>query len=175
MRKNLVVICYNYALSKRIANILAERLDMRMFDMYEMFRFHNAPNTLSDVLRINGEAFVDKKMRGLLKDEFDFTGVIFVVDTKAIYKNQDFYERIKENNIILFLKSDFKKEFALRENINFLDQNEKAYFSLSLDELKDAENVIEKNLANVVVDVDELTYSEIKNNVLSKIESLLVE
>ena len=89
MRKNILVVCYNYALSRRVASVIAERLDMRCFDMYEMFKFNNAPNTLEDVLAINGKEFVDKKMRGVLKTELDFLGVVFVADFKVLTENQD--------------------------------------------------------------------------------------
>lgn len=172
MRKNILVVCYNYALSRRVASVLAERFDMRSFDMYEMFKFNNAPNTLEDVLRINGKAFVDKKMRGVLKTELDFLGVIFVADTKVLISNQDLFENLKENNIVLLLKNDFKTEFAQRENINYMSEIEKEYFSFQLDELCEAEQILESQFSDVVVDISELTYSEIIDKVALSLDKI---
>ena len=173
MRKNILVVCYNYALSRRVASVIAERLEMRSFDMYEMFKFNNSPNTLEDVLRINGKEFVDKKMRGVLKTELDFLGVVFVADMKVLVENQDLFPQIKECNIVLQLKNDFKTEFAQRENISFMTDAEKEYFSFALDELFDAEKILENELADAVVDVNELTYGEIIDRVITNIEKLL--
>lgn len=173
MRKNIIVICYDYALSRRIACILAERFDMRFFDMYDMFAFDNAPYTLTDVLKINGEDYADKEMRGILKNELDFSGVVFVVDTKIISKNADLFEQLKENNVIIFLKNDFKREFAEREHIAFKSPEEKKYFTLPIDELVLVEQFISDNLADIVLDIDNLTYSEIKDNVIKNLENRL--
>lgn len=171
MRKNILVVCYNYALSRRLASVIAEKLDMRSFDMYEMFKFNNAPNTLEDVLKINGKDYVDRKMRSVLKTELDFLGVVFVADIKVLFNNQDFYERLKENNIVLLLKNNFKAEFAQRENVNYMSDIEKEYFSLQLDELFLAEQTIENQFADIVVDINELTYSEIIDKVVASLDN----
>lgn len=169
MQKNIIIICYNYALSRRIASALAEHFDMRTFDMYEMFKFHNMPLSLAEVMQINGEEFVDKKMRGILKDELDFSGVVFVVDTKIIGKNQDMFDKLKENNIVVFLKDDFKSEYAQRKKMNFVSEEERKYFSLEVDELNEIEQKIEKTFADIVVEISNLTYEEIKEKLLEKI------
>lgn len=170
MRKNILVVCYNYALSKRVASVLAERFDLRSFDMYEMFKFNNMPNSLEDVLRINGKDFVDRKMRGVLKTELDFLGVVFVADTKVIISNQDLFDQLKENNVVVFLKNDFKTEFAQRENNNLMSDIEKQYFSLELDELFETEQILENQFADIVVDISELSYSEIIDRTVSDLD-----
>ena len=171
MRKNILVVCYNYALSKRVASVLAERFDMRSFDMYEMFKFNNMPNTLEDVLRINGEAFVDKKMRGVLKTELDFLGVVFVADTKVLSKNQDLFGSLKENNIVILLKNDFKTEYSQRENNTIMSDVEKEYFSLNLDELYETEQLLASDFADFVIDINELSYTEIIEKVVSSLDN----
>lgn len=173
MRKNILIVCYNYALSRRVASILAERFDMRSFDMYDMFKFHNMPNTLEDILNLNGIEFVNKKMRGILKDELDFLGVVFVVDTKVLITNSDLFEKLKENNIVLFLKNDFKTEFAQRENLSFMTDVEKEYFSLKLDELSETEQILEKTFADIVVEIGDLSYHEIIEKILKGIDNFI--
>ncbi len=172
MRKNILIVCYNYALSRRVASVVAERLDMRSFDMYEMFKFNNAPNTLEEILKINGKDFVDKKMRSVLKSELDFLGVVFVADAKVLLKNEDLFVALKETNNILLLKNDFKTEFSQRENISFLSDVEKDYFSFELDELFDAEKFLEAKLADFVVDLNNLSYSQIIDAVFEGLSNL---
>lgn len=173
MRKNIVVICYDYALSRRIAVILSEMFNMRFFDMYDMFLFDNAPYSFGEVLDLNGKEYVDKELRGILKNELDFSGVVFVVDTKVISENEDLYKDFKENNVIMFLKNDFKQEFLQREHIAFKSEEEKNYFSLPIDVLVETEQFIEKNLADFVLNIDNLTYREIKDNILEKLKQLV--
>ena len=171
MRKNILVVCYNYALSKRVASVLAERFDMRSFDMYEMFKFNNMPNTLEDVLKINGESFVDRKMRSVLKTELDFLGVVFVADMKVLSKSQDLFDSLKENNIVVLLKNDFKTEYAQRENNVFMSDVEKEYFSLKLDELCETELMLENKFADFVIDINELGYTEIIDKVFASLDN----
>ena len=37
MRKNLIVISFDYALARRTAEILSDKFDRRFFDMFDMF------------------------------------------------------------------------------------------------------------------------------------------
>ena len=172
MRKNILVVCYNYALSRRVASVIADRLDMRSFDMHEMFKFNNSPNSLEEVLKINGTDYADKEMRGVIKTEMDFLGVVFVADTKVLMKNQDLFDELKLANNILFLKNDFKTEFAQRENLSFISAIEKDYLSFKLDELYEAEEILETYLADFVIDINELSYAEIIDSVVANLDKL---
>ena len=173
MRKNIVIVGYDYALSRRVAVSLAELFDMRFFDMYDMFVFDNLPNTLTDVIKLNGKEYVDKKMKGIFKSEFEFSNVIFVVDTKIVSVCKDMYEEIKKNNIVIFLRRDFKLEFYQREHFVFKTEEERDYFTLKIDELFEADQDIAHNLADMVLEVDQLTYRQVKDFVLEDIKGLL--
>lgn len=172
MKNNLTIICYDNALSRRIASALAEQYDMRYFDMYDMFGFDNAPYSFSEVLKMNGEAYVNKKMRSILKSEFNFSNTILIVDTKVLFENQDLFEKISENNLVIFLKSDFKTEFAQRENFSFKSEEEKKYFSLPIDILAETELKIEQNLADIKLNIDNLNYNQIKEKILETLRNL---
>ena len=64
MKENLMVICYDYGLSRRISSSLSDFLEMRLFDMLEMFVFNNAPYKLTDVVNINGIEYANKDING---------------------------------------------------------------------------------------------------------------
>lgn len=171
MKENMMVICYDYGLSRKISKSLAEFLDMRLFDMLEMFLFDNSPHRLTDVINMSGEEYAAKKMRDVFKTELDLSGVVFAAEPKMLGLNQDLFEKIKENNFILFLKRNYKNDYIFRENMAFKSQADKDFFKLEIDELTENALNIENNLADIVIDIDGLVYDQIKEKVLKTLET----
>ena len=166
-----MVICYDYGLSRKISSSLADFLEMRLFDMLEMFIFNNAPYRLTEVININGVEYANKEMRGVLKTELDLSGVVFAAEPKMLGLNQDLFEKLKECNLILFLKRNYRNDFLFRENMAFKSQVDKDFFKLEIDELTENAINIENNLADIVIDIDGLSYDKIKEKVLKTLES----
>lgn len=171
MKENLMVICYDYGLSRRISNSLAEFLEMRLFDMLEMFIFNNAPYKLTDVINKSGVDYANKEMRGVLKTELDLSGVVFAAEPKMLGLNQDLYEKLKESNLTLFLKRNYRNDYLFRENMAFKSQTDKDFFKLEIDELTENAQNIENNLADIVVDIDGLNFEQIKEKVIKTLEN----
>lgn len=170
MKENLMVVCYDFALARRISVSLSDFLEMRFFDMFDMFRFNNEPYTLSEVLKINGTEYAVKEMRSVIKTELDFSGAVFVAEPKMLELNNDLFERIKENNLVLYLKSDYKEAYVMRSRMPFKSDEDKQFFSLEIDELTEVGINIENNLADIVVDIDGLTFEEVKTKIQSVLE-----
>lgn len=144
---------------------------MRLFDMLEMFLFDNSPHRLTDVINMSGEEYAAKKMRDVFKTELDLSGVVFAAEPKMLGLNQDLFEKIKENNFILFLKRNYKNDYIFRENMAFKSQADKDFFKLEIDELTENALNIENNLADIVIDIDGLVYDQIKEKVLKTLET----
>ena len=172
MKENMMVICYDYGLSRKISKSLADFFEMRLFDMLEMFIFNNAPYRLTDVININGMEYANKEMRGVLKTELDLSGVVFAAEPKMLGLNQDLFEKLKECNFIVFLKRNYRNDFLFRENMAFKSQVDKDFFKLEIDELAESSINIENNLADIVIDIDGLNYDQIKEKVLKTLESV---
>ena len=172
MKENMMVICYDYGLSRKISKSLADFFEMRLFDMLEMFIFNNAPYRLTDVININGMEYANKEMRGVLKTELDLSGVVFAAEPKMLGLNQDLFEELKESNFIVFLKRNYRNDFLFRENMAFKSQVDKDFFKLEIDELAESSINIENNLADIVIDIDGLNYDQIKEKVLKTLESV---
>ena len=170
MKENLMVICYDYGLSRRISNSLAEFLEMRLFDMLEMFIFNNAPYKLTDVINKSGIDYANKEMRGVLKTELDLSGVVFAAEPKMLGLNQDLYEKLKACNLILFLKRNYRNDYLFRENMAFKSEIDKDFFRLEIDELTENAQNIENNFADIVVDIDGLNFEQIKEKVIKTLE-----
>ena len=172
MKENMMVICYDYGLSRKISKSLADFFEMRLFDMLEMFIFNNAPYRLTDVININGMEYANKEMRGVLKTELDLSGAVFAAEPKMLGLNQDLFEKLKECNFIVFLKRNYRNDFLFRENMAFKSQVDKDFFKLEIDELAESSINIENNLADIVIDIDGLNYDQIKEKVLKTLESV---
>lgn len=170
MKENLMVVCFDYALSRRISKSLADFLDMRLFDMLEMFVFNNAPHRLTDVIKINGKEYAVKKMRSVLKTELDCSGSVFVAEPKMLGLNQDLFERMKECNLVLFLKRDYKTEYSIRERMLFRSEEDKDFFKLEIDEMTENGMTIENNLADIVIDINNLGFEKIKDKLIETLK-----
>lgn len=171
MKENLMVVCYDYGLSRRISKSLADFFDMRLFDMFEMFVFNNAPYKLTDVIEINGIEYANKEMRGVLKTELDLSGTVFAAEPKMLGLNQDLFDDLRKNNLILFLKRNYRNDYLFRENMAFKSQSDKEFFRLEIDELTENAINIENNLADIVVDIDGLNFDQIKEKVIKTLEN----
>ncbi len=174
MKENLMVVCYDYGLSRRISKSLADFLEMRLFDMFEMFVFNNAPYKLTEVIEINGVEYANKEMRGVLKTELDLSGTVFAAEPKMLGLNQDLFEDLKKNNLVLFLKRNYRNDYIFRENMAFKSQSDKDFFRLEIDELTENAISIENNLADIVIDIDGLNFDQIKEKILNTLESIAV-
>ena len=71
-----MIISYDYDISKRVAEKLADVFSMRTLDMISMFEFDHIPNTFNDVLKINGKNYVEKEFRSILKMELDCSKLV---------------------------------------------------------------------------------------------------
>ena len=103
MKNNLFFVAYEYEMSKNIASEVAEFFSMRLFDSIEMFEFNNVPRKLEDVLTECGRAYVEKKMRSIVKMEFDFNDAVFVAPFDYFDGWSSLCEQIKERNLVVFL------------------------------------------------------------------------
>ncbi len=171
MKENLMVVCYDYGLARRVSRSLAEFLDMRFFDMFDMFRFDNAPNSLTDIIKNGGTEYALKKMRSVFKTELDISGAVFVAEPKMLGLNQDLYEKLKACNLVLYLKSDYKDEYVAREKVPFNSSIDKEFFKLELDEIFEIGMNIDNNLADIVIEIDGLNFEQVKEKVIKTLES----
>ena len=61
MISNIVVLGMNRGITRQVAEMLSEQLQMHFVDTLELFEFDNIPRSLSDILKEQGEAYFRKK------------------------------------------------------------------------------------------------------------------
>lgn len=171
MKQNMLVTSYDYDVSKRLAEKLADVFSMRTLDMISLFDFDHYPNTFNDVLKINGREYIEKELRSILKMELDFDNVVFVTNMGFADKHEDLFYRIKLSNFVILLKKDIESEVIELQNKQFNTKEQKDFFSANRETLISQEHIIEKECADIVVDISNLTDEEIVENIIDKIKN----
>ena len=170
MKQNMMIISYDYDISKRVAEKLADVFSMRTLDMISMFEFDHIPNTFNDVLKINGKNYVEKEFRSILKMELDFDNVVFVANMGFADKHEDLFYRIKLSNFVILLKKDINKEIDEIENKEFETIEQKEFFYVDRQSLLDQETILQNGLVDIVIDISNLTDDEIVEKIIDKIK-----
>lgn len=170
MKQNILVVSYDYELSKAVAKKLAEEFSMRVFDQIELFEFDHAPKSLSGVLLELGEEYVMKEFRSIVKMELDFDGSVFVADLSIADNCFDLFYRIKLNNFSVFLYKDREQELKELKSKKFPTKQMKEFFDIDKESLERCEGLIQRECADISVSADNLSVDEIAKLVISKIQ-----
>lgn len=170
MKQNLLVISYDYDLSKRLAEKLADVFSMRVFDQIELFEFDHIPRKIGDVLQEKGKEYVDKKMRSLLKMELDFDDAVFVCLMSVVDDIDELAFKVNLSNFIVFLNKDIDAEIKEIQDKQFDSQIEKEYFSCTKEQLAIRKQKIAESLSDAVVNVSGLSDDQIVENVIKQIK-----
>lgn len=171
MKQNLLVTSYDYDVSKRLAEKLAEVFSMRTLDMISLFEFDHIPHTFNEVLKINGIDYIEKEFRSILKMELEFDNVVFVANLGFADKVQDLFYKIKHSNFIILLKKDVELEAEEIKNKQYETKELKDFFTAEKEQLLMFENIIEKDCSDIVVDITNLTDDEIIEKIIDKIKN----
>ena len=102
MKQNLLILSYDYTLSKRLSAKFADNFSMRVFDQRELFEFDHLPRSFSEVLLERGREYVFKKFKSIIKMEFDFENTVFVADYSLADYAYDIFHNIKLANFTIY-------------------------------------------------------------------------
>ena len=175
MKKNLILAGFNYARLRRLATQFAEIFDMRFFDIYDYFIFDNAPNSIADIYHQNGWEYVDEQMRDIVEMQTTFENVVTILDLKIASICTDFFDKIKENNVVVFVGHNDKTEEIRKRHIFYKSQEEMAYFLLTEDALEDIQNKVRNELADIIIEDGDLTYEQVRDQILEEFQKMVTE
>lgn len=171
MKQNILIVCYDYDISKAVAKQLANLFSMRLFDQKELFEFDHMPRTFSEVYDSYGKDYILKKMKSIVKMELDFDDAIFVADISFADNCFDMFYKIKLSNFVVLLKKDNETEVRELNNKKYETKEEKEYYSLDANTLKKREFAISYDLADVVIDIENMTNEQIASEIVDKIKN----
>lgn len=169
MKQNIMVVSYNYELSKNIAHKLAETFNMRAFDQIELFEFDNLPRTFDEVLKIKGSEYVLKELRSIVKMELDFDNVSFAADISLAETSEDIFYRMKLSNFVIFMFKPLEIEMAELGKIKYISEDTKNFFKTSAEVLEQREKIINEKCADISINVDGLE----EDKIIELIEKLI--
>lgn len=170
MKQNLLVVSYDYHLSRQVASCLADVFSMRFCDQKELFEFDHIPLTFSEVYQINGADFINKEMKGTIKMATEFENVVFVADISMADDCSDLFYALGKNNLIIMLKKDIDDEIEELSNRIYDSPEASEFFKTDKELLMLREEVLSESLADIVVDITGTNADRITENVVDKIK-----
>ena len=170
MKQNLLVISYDYDLSKQLAEKLSETFSMRVFDQIALFEFDHSPRTLGNVFAEHGRDYVNKKFRSLLKMELDFDDAVFVCDLSIADHSEDLFFKINLSNFVIFLHKNVDIEIEQINNKTYKSAEERNFFVCTKEELLAREQKISEYCADVNIDITGIDEDKILEVIISEIK-----
>ena len=171
MKQNLLVLSYDYDLSKQVAKNLAEVFSMRFFDQRELFEFDHAPRTFAQVCEEYGTNYVRQELRSIVQGELEFDDAVFVADIGLVDNCQDLFYKIKLSNFIVFLNKDIDEEFAEISQKHFENENVAELLKTDQIKLNQREMAVRMELADIEVDVSAKNQTQIVDEIVDKIKN----
>lgn len=170
MKQNILIVSYDYDISKAVAKKLADIFSMRLFDQKELFEFDHMPRTFSEIYQLNGKEYISKKMKSIVKMELDFDDAIFVADMSFADNCFEMFYKIKLSNFVVLLKKDAKQEANELEKKSYISKEDKEFFNADENTLKKREMAISFDLADATVNIENLPVDEIVSEIVDKIK-----
>ena len=170
MKQNLLVVSYDYDLSKQIATKLADVFSMRVFDQKELFEFDHIPMSFTEIYEMNGAEYVKKEMKSIVNMELDFDNAAFAADMSFADNCTELFYKIKLSNFVVLLYKDIKKEIAELSQKKYLSEAEKEFFCPDENLLKKRELSLSFDCVDIKVDISDLSQTEIVEKIVDKIE-----
>ena len=170
MKQNLLIVSYDYNLSKEVAKILANVFSMRIFDQRELFEFDHLPLTFTEVIDRNGYDYVLKKMKSIIKMELDFDDAVFVADMCFAENCEDIFYKIQLSNFVVFLYKNTTFELEELRNKEYSSGFEKDFYVVDEEKHECRKSKLQKLCSDIKLDVTNLTYEEITNKIIDEIK-----
>lgn len=169
MKQNIMIVSFDYSLSKAIATKIADSFSVRFLDQRELFEFDHIPRTFSEVYKDSGEAYVKKKFRSLVKMETEFDSVVFAADMCLADNCDDLFYKIKLSNFVILLKKDEVQEERELSEKKFATAEERKFYIVDKETLLNRKRIIRENCADIEIDItglsDESIVSEIEKGI----------
>ena len=149
MVQNIAIVGLDRKKAYEVAKTLAEELDLFFFDALELFEFDNLPRTFPSMLKEFGENYYRRKEKGIIGYASEFTNCVINLEG-GFCENLDNIKKIKESSLLVYLAEApniVKEDVEKRE---FFNQEERNFFVVSEEVLKQRASLIE-NSADVIV------------------------
>lgn len=170
MKQNILVVSYDFDVSKSVAEKLADFFSMRVLNQIDLFEFDYIPRSLREMIKIRGTEFVKKELNGLIKGASDFENVVLVADFSMADAGKENLLHLNQNYNIVYLFKSIEKEHQELLKKAFSPE-EKQLFYHTPDELKEKQALLH-DLSDVSIDITGLTAMDIFFKTVGAIKSI---
>jgi shikimate kinase len=144
MVSNIVILSLNRQVSRQVAEMLSEQLEMHMVDTIDLFEFDNIPRSLSDVLALNGERYFREKEKGQCKYVSEFRNTVIHAESGAVLKN-DNIKTFKKNCLVVYLHYSLSNMKNVLKNKSYKTKELKKFFGISEKRIQRRIELLKKN------------------------------
>ena len=130
MVSNIVVLSLNRQVSKLVAEMLSEQLEMHMVDTIDLFEFDNIPRSFSDVLALNGERYFREKEKGQCKYVSGFENTIIHAESGIVLKSENI-KTFKKNCLAIYLHYPLSAIKAILKKQTYETKELKKFFNIN--------------------------------------------
>lgn len=102
MKRNIAIVCLDKSVASSTAKLLADQLNMRYFDMRQLFEFDHKPHTFKDIITNYGISYYRQKELSIMKYASDFENVVLNLDFDVSYKKGTL-QSLSNDYLIIFL------------------------------------------------------------------------
>ncbi|MBQ8468941.1 MAG: hypothetical protein IJ542_04285 [Clostridia bacterium] len=155
MKKNIAIVCLDRTLSRTTAQLVADQLEMRFFDMREMFEFDHKPNTFKDIVTQYGSKYYRQKEASLMKYASGFENVLLNLDSDCFYK-KGLIKALGDSYLIIYLHLNASLASKIADKEEYSCYKEKMMYALSRDQIsKRIDNM--KDGADIIINASSMS------------------
>lgn len=169
MVQNIAIVGLNRAKSYEVAKMLADELDMFFFDALELFEFDNMPRTFAQMLKEYGESYYRRKEKGIIGYASEFNNCVINLEG-GMAEIESNFESIKQTSLVVYLAEAVNIVEEDLKNQKFETEEEKGFFIVSEEVLKNRAEKLEKN-AEIIVNASEGSCLKITSEVVRMIKN----
>lgn len=156
MKKNIAIVCLDKAMSRATAQLVADQLGMRLFDMRELFEFDHKPNTFKEIVTKYGIKYYRDKECSIMKYASDFENILMNLDADVLYKKGTL-EKLGESYLIIYLHIPANKAANIMEKEEYSCYKEKSMYLLSKEQVETRISNA-KNQCDIEVNISSSSY-----------------
>lgn len=135
MKRNIAIVCLDKSVASSTAKLLADQLNMRYFDMRQLFEFDHKPHTFKDIITNYGISYYRQKELSIMKYASDFENVVLNLDFDVSYKKGTL-QSLSNDYLIIFLHISPARATSILAKEDYSCYKEKTMFVMPKEKLQ---------------------------------------
>ncbi len=120
MKQNILLVSYDYDISKKVAEKLADFFSMRVLNSIELFEFDFAPRNISQMIYERGATYVKAQLGKIVKYSSDYENVVLIADISMADTCKECFDNISKDYVSVFLYDtpEAEENFLNKKNLS---------------------------------------------------------